>query len=75
MLAALAALWRFRPEWPELPDSLSSPVTTAMLQQLAFAAAWLLAALVLLLLLASSLRLLARGSRQTRARLPRDGAG
>ena len=40
-----------------------------MIQQLAFAAAWLLVALILLLLLASSLRLVARGSRQPRARL------
>ncbi len=50
-LAALAALWRFRPEWPELPGSLSSPVTTALLQQLALVAAWLIAALVILSLL------------------------
>jgi DNA-binding SARP family transcriptional activator len=70
MLAALAVLWRFRPEWPDLPDSLSSPVTTTMLQQLAFIAAWLLGALVTLLVLASSLRLLlARSRRQPRALL------
>jgi DNA-binding SARP family transcriptional activator len=50
-LAAIGLLWRFRPEWPDLPDSLSSPVTTAFLQQLAVMAAWLLAALVILLLL------------------------
>jgi len=54
-LAALAILWRFRPEWPALPDSLSSPVTTTLLQQLALVAAWLLAALVILLLLVQSL--------------------
>lgn len=58
MLAALAVLWRFRPEWPDLPDSLSSPVTTAMLQQIVFIATWLLGALVILLVLASSLRVL-----------------
>jgi DNA-binding SARP family transcriptional activator len=54
-LAALAILWRFRPEWPTLPDSLSSPVTTTVLQQLVLFAAWLLAALVILLLLFQSL--------------------
>ena len=64
MLAALAALWRFRPEPPDLPNSLSSPVTTAMLQQLAFIVAWLLGALVILLVLASSLRLLLARSRR-----------
>jgi DNA-binding SARP family transcriptional activator len=53
---ALAALARFRPEFPETPDSLSSPVTTAFLQGLAVIAAWLLAALVVLLLLVESLR-------------------
>jgi DNA-binding SARP family transcriptional activator len=51
-VAALAALWRYRPEWPNLPDSLSSPVTTTLLQQLAVIAAWLLATLLVLLLLA-----------------------
>jgi DNA-binding SARP family transcriptional activator len=64
MLAALAVLWRFRPEWPDLPDSLFSPVTTAMLHQLAFIAAWLLSALVILLVLGSSLRLLLACSRR-----------
>lgn len=54
-LAALATLWRFRPEWPDLPDSLSSPVTTTVLQQLALVAACLLAALVILVLLVQSL--------------------
>lgn len=55
-VGALAALARFRPEFPEPPDSLSSPVTTAFLQGLALIAAWLLAALVVLLLLVESLR-------------------
>ncbi len=54
-LAALATLWRFRPEWPMLPNSLSSPVTTTMLQQLTLVAAWLLAALVILVLLVQGL--------------------
>jgi DNA-binding SARP family transcriptional activator len=53
-LAALALLWTFRPEGPELPNSLSSPVTTAMLQQLAIVASWLLAAVVILVLLVLS---------------------
>jgi DNA-binding SARP family transcriptional activator len=57
-LGGLALLWRFRPAWPELPESLSSPVTTAVLQQLALVAASSLSALVLLLLLARSLRAL-----------------
>jgi DNA-binding SARP family transcriptional activator len=54
-LTALAVLWRFRPGWPELPSSLSSPVTTTLLQQLALVATWLLAALVISLLLVQSL--------------------
>ena len=61
-LVALAALWRYRPDWPDLPDSLAAPVTIALLQQLAFIAAWMLAALVALLLLARNLaRAQARG--------------
>jgi DNA-binding SARP family transcriptional activator len=55
-LGALAALARFRPEFPETPNSLSSPVTTAFVQGLALIAAWLLAALLVLLLLVESLR-------------------
>jgi DNA-binding SARP family transcriptional activator len=55
-LGALAALARFRPAFPETPASLSSPLTTAFLQELATVAAWLLAALVVLLLLVHSLR-------------------
>lgn len=55
-LGAVAALARFRPEFPETPDSLSAPVTTAFLQELALIAAWLLALLLVLLLLVDSLR-------------------
>lgn len=51
-LAAFAALWRYRPEWPDLPGSLSAPVTTTLLQQLIVIVAWLLAALLVPLLLA-----------------------
>jgi DNA-binding SARP family transcriptional activator len=54
-VAALGVLWRFRPGWPGFPDSLSSPVTTALLQELAVVAAWLLAALLILLLLVRTL--------------------
>ena len=63
-LVALALLWRFRPEPPDLPNSLSSPVTTGLLQQLAIVAAWLLAAILVLVLLARSLRLLLARSRR-----------
>lgn len=62
-LAVLAVLWSYRPAWPELPDSLSSPVTTALLRQFALVAAWLLAALVTLLLLVQS-----RGGMRVRRR-------
>ncbi|HEU6443747.1 MAG TPA: BTAD domain-containing putative transcriptional regulator [Gaiellaceae bacterium] len=54
-LAALAILWRFRPEWPALPGSLSSPVTTTLLHELTLVAAWLLAALVIFFRLVQSL--------------------
>lgn len=54
-LVVIAVLWWFRPEWPMLPDSLSSPVTTTLLQQLALVAGWLLAALVILLVFVQSL--------------------
>ncbi len=73
-LAGLALLWRFRPEWPELPNSLSSPVTTAMVQQLVFVAAWFLGALVILLLLARSLRVLIARNRRQPPRTLRPGA-
>jgi DNA-binding SARP family transcriptional activator len=53
-LAAIAALWRYRPEWPDLPGSLSAPVTTTLIRQLTIIAAWLLAALLVLVLLARS---------------------
>ena len=55
-LAALAVLRGHLPALPDLPSSLSSPVTTALLQELAVAAAWLLSALVATLLFISSLR-------------------
>lgn len=55
-LAALAVLWRYRPEWPDLPGSLSTPVTTTLLQQFAVIAAWMFAALLVLLVLARNFR-------------------
>jgi DNA-binding SARP family transcriptional activator len=64
-LGAVAVLWRYRPEWPQLPSSLSSPVTTVLLQQLVLVAAWLLSALLFVLLLVRSLvALVARPHRQ-----------
>jgi DNA-binding SARP family transcriptional activator len=54
-LAVLAGLWRFRPEWPTVPGSVSSPVTTDFIEQLVLVAAWLLAGLVALLLVARGL--------------------
>ena len=65
-LGAVAVLWRYRPEWPHLPSSLSSPVTTVLLQQLVLVAAWFLSALLFVLLLVRSLvALVARPQRQT----------
>ena len=52
--ATLAALWRYRPEMPDFPGSLSAPVTTALLEQLTVIAVWLLAALLVLRFLARS---------------------
>src|SRR5207247_1829499 len=66
-LAVVAAvvLWRYRPEWPQLPSSLSTPVTTVLLQQLVLVAAWFLSALLFVLLLVRSLvALVARSHRQ-----------
>ena len=57
-----------------MPDSLSSPVTTAFLQELALVAAWLLAALVVFLLLVQSLRGL-RASRNQDLERPKLPAG
>ena len=54
-LAALALLVRFRPEWPQLPRSLSSPLTTVMVQQFVLVAAWLLTGLLVLLTVARAI--------------------
>ena len=44
-LGAVAVLVRLRPEWPRLPGSLSSPLTTVMVQQFVLVALWLSIAL------------------------------
>lgn len=54
VLAALVILWIHRPALPDLPSSLSSPVTTFLVQQLVVLAAWLLSGLVVLVLLVHS---------------------
>jgi two-component SAPR family response regulator len=65
-LGAVAVLWRYRPEWPQLPSSLSSPVTTVLAQQLVLVAAWFLSDLLFVLLLVRSvITLVARPHRQT----------
>jgi DNA-binding SARP family transcriptional activator len=65
-LGAVAVLWRYRPEWPQLPSSLSSPVTTVLAQQFVLVAAWFLSGLlVVLLLVRSVITLVARPHRQT----------
>jgi DNA-binding SARP family transcriptional activator len=54
-LAAFAVLWRYRPATPDLPTSLSSPVTTSLIQELVLVAAWLLAGVLVLVVLGNSL--------------------
>jgi DNA-binding SARP family transcriptional activator len=53
--AGMALLARYRPGLPDLPDSLSAPVTTIQLQQLALVAVWLLGALLLIVFLLRSI--------------------
>src|SRR5207247_741311 len=55
LLAGFVVLIRLRPEWPQLPSSLSAPVTTTMVQQLVLVALWLSTALLLLLFLVGSI--------------------
>ncbi|MGH3114857.1 MAG: hypothetical protein ACRDOP_15455, partial [Gaiellaceae bacterium] len=54
-LGGVAVLVRLRPEWPRLPGSLSSPLTTAMVQQFVLVALWLSIALLLLLVFVRSI--------------------
>jgi DNA-binding SARP family transcriptional activator len=53
--AGLVLLTRYRPGLPDLPDSLSSPLTTFQLQQLVLVAAWLSTGLLALVVLLRSL--------------------
>ena len=63
-LAAVAVLVRLMPEWPRLPGSLSSPLTTMMVQQFVLVALWLSIALLLCMLLVRSITgLVARSTR------------
>lgn len=62
-VAGLTLLVRYRPPWPDLPDSLSAPVTTTQLQQLVLVAAWLLGSLVAVVLLIESVRAMRRTRR------------
>ncbi len=66
-LAGLAALVRLRPEWPQLPGSMSSPLTTVMVQQFVLVALWLSIALLLLLVFVRSIA--AATTRSPRLRL------
>ena len=54
-LAGLAALVRLRPERPQFPGSLSSPLTTVMVQQFVLVALWLSVALLLFLVFVRSI--------------------
>jgi DNA-binding SARP family transcriptional activator len=72
VLAGLVLLVRFRPEWPDLPNSLSSPVTSVMVRELALVALWLATGLLLLQILVRSLA--AALARSSRLRLPPTGA-
>ncbi len=72
-LAGLAALVRLRPEWPRLPGSLSSPLTTVMIQQFVLVALWLSVALLLFLVFVRSIAALAARSPRPRLHPPSPG--
>ena len=74
-LAGLAALVRLRPEWPRLPGSLSSPLTTVMIQQFVLVALWLSVALLLFLVFVRSIAALAARSPRPRLHPPIPGQG
>lgn len=59
ILAAVAALWRFRPSLPNV--SLSTPPTTTAVRQGLICVIWLLAAYILLALLTRAARIVIRG--------------
>jgi DNA-binding SARP family transcriptional activator len=66
-LAGLAMLVRHRPEWPQLPESLSSPLTTVMLQEIVVVALWVATGLLLFMIFVRSIA--AAGARSRRPRL------
>lgn len=72
-LAALVILWRHRPSVPDLPKSLSSPVTTSLIQELVLLAAWLLTGLLVLVLLVDSVLALVAPARRQSSVAPTDG--
>jgi DNA-binding SARP family transcriptional activator len=72
LLATVAVLFGQRPGMPELPSSLSSPVTTALLHELALVVSWLLAMIVTLLLLVRLVRVLVGRSPRLPPALRRD---
>jgi DNA-binding SARP family transcriptional activator len=69
-LAGLAMLVMLRPEWPQLPASLSSPLTTAVIQQFVLVALWLATALLLSLFFVRSIAAAATRSRRLRLHPP-----
>ena len=74
-LGAVAVLVRLRPEWPRLPGSLSSPLTTMMVQQFVLVALWLSIALLLCMLFVRSIAGLVARSTRPRLHPPSPGQG
>ena len=74
-LGAVAVLVRLRPEWPGLPGSLSSPLTTMMVQQFVLVALWLSIALLLCMLFVRSITGLVARSIRPRLHPPSPGQG
>lgn len=74
-LGGVAVLVRLRPEWPRLPGSLSSPLTTVMIQQFVLVALWLSMALLLSLVFLRSIGALAARSTRPQLHRPRTGQG
>ena len=69
-LAGLAMLVMLRPEWPQLPASLSSPLTTVVIQQFVLVALWLATALLLSMFFVRSIAGAATRSRRSRSHPP-----
>jgi len=74
-LGAVAVLVRLRPEWPRLPGSLSSPLTTMMVQQFVLVTLWLSLALLLCMLFVRSITGLVARSTRPRLHPPSSGLG